>query len=133
MSLIPRGFFFDDDFNNFFLPTTVNMKRNDMKCDIYEKDDNYHIDIDIPGFDKEDIDIKVNDGCLTVKARKSSEKNEEDKNYIRRERTYGEYQRSFTLGNVDPDNIEAKFENGMLMITVPKKEEIDTSKTIQIK
>lgn len=130
MNLIPRSFFFDDDFESFFLPNT---KRTDMKCDIYEKDDNYHIEMDIPGFDKEEINIKVDDGRLTVTASKSVEKNEEDKSYIRRERSYGEYQRSFVLGDADIDKIDAKFEKGMLMITIPKKEKIDTSKIIEIK
>jgi len=132
MNLIPRSFFFDDDFDDLFLPSSP-MKRNDMKCDIYEKDNNYHIEMDIPGFDKENVTIKVDDGRLTIKATKEAEENSNDKNYIRRERTYGEYQRSFILGDVDVDKIDAKFEKGMLMITVPKKEKIDTSKVIEIK
>lgn len=132
MNLIPRGFFFDDDFDNFFL-TSPNIKRNDMKCDIYEKDNNYYIEMDIPGFAKEDVKIEVDDGRLTIKAAKSAENNTEDKNYIRRERSYGEYQRSFTLGDIDADNIDAKFEKGMLIITLPKKEVVDTKKVIEIK
>lgn len=129
-SLIPKSFFFDDDFDDFFFPT---IRRNDMKCDIYEKDNNYHIEMDIPGFDKEDIKIEVDEGRLTIKASKNNENKEEDKNYIRRERSYGEYQRSFVLGDVDTENIEAKFEKGMLIVTLPKKEVIENKKTIEIK
>ena len=121
--------FFDDVFDNFFVSTP---RRNDMKCDIYEQDGKYHIEMDIPGYDKKDIKIETDNGYLTISASKSEEKKDENKNYIRRERSYGEYQRSFILGDVDADNIEAKFEKGMLMITLPKKEAIDTKKIIEI-
>ncbi len=130
MNLIPRSFFFDDDFDNLFVQSP---KRNEMKCDIYEEGDNYHIVMDTPGYDKGDINIEVKDGYLTIKASKNKEENEETKNYIRRERVYGEIQRSFALGDVDTNKIDAKFTNGTLHLTVPKKEEIDTTKKIEIK
>ncbi len=130
MNLIPRSFFFDDDFEDFFL---TSRGRNDMKCDIYEKDGLYHIEMDIPGFDKEDINVESKDGYLTVKVKKTNEVNEENKNYIRKERSYGEYSRTFNLGDADADNVEAKFEKGILLITVPKKDESLTKKTIEIK
>lgn len=130
MNLIPRSFFFDDDFDN---PFAVLPKRNEMKCDIYEEGDNYHIIIDTPGYDKKDISIEVKDGYLTVKASKESEEKEENKNYIRKERTYGEIQRTFALGDVDSEKIDAKFENGTLRIVIPKKEAIDNTKRIEIK
>lgn len=129
MNLIPRSFFFDD-FEDFFLTTRG---RNEMKCDIYEKDGLYHIEMDIPGFDKEDINVEAKDGYLTVKVKKTNEVNEENKNYIRKERSYGEYSRTFNLGDADADNVEAKFEKGILLITVPKKDESLTKKTIEIK
>lgn len=130
MNIIPRNFFFDDDFDNLFLSTT---KKNEMKCDIYEEDGNYHIVMDVPGYDKNDINIEVKDGYLTIKASKSSEENEETKKYIRRERAYGEFQRSFALGDVDSDKIDANFSNGTLKITIPKQEAVDTTKKIEIK
>ncbi|MDD4188284.1 MAG: Hsp20/alpha crystallin family protein [Bacilli bacterium] len=130
MNLIPKSFFFDDDFDNFLLTAKG---RNDMKCDIYEKDNNYHIELDIPGFEKEDIDVEIKDGYLTVKAKRSNEIEEEEKNYIRRERSYGEYTRSFNLGDADEEKVDAKFENGTLLITVPKKDESLSKKTIKIK
>lgn len=130
MNIIPRNFFFDDDFDNLFLSTT---KKNEMKCDIYEEDGNYHIVMDAPGYDKNDINIEVKDGYLTIKATKSSEENEETKKYIRRERVYGEFQRSFALGDVDSDKIDANFSNGTLKITIPKQEAVDTTKKIEIK
>ena len=104
-----------------------------MKCDIYEKEDVYHIELDVPGFGKEDINVEVKDGYLTVRAKKEKEETEEEKNYIRRERSYGEYTRSFNLGDADEEKVNAKFENGILLITVPKKDESLSKKTIEIK
>ena len=130
MDLIPRRFYLDDIFDDF-MPS----RRNDnMKCDIYEKDGNYHIEMDIPGFKKEDISIEVDDGYLTIEAEKNIENNEEneDRNYIRRERSYNSYKRSFYLGDLDQDSIEAKFNDGMLNMTVPKKELTSNKKKIDI-
>lgn len=130
MNLIPRSFFFDDDFDDFFKPV---MRRNDVKCDIYEENGEYHIEMDIPGYDKKDINIEVKDGYLTIKASKETEDKEESKNYIRRERVVGSFTKSFALGDVDTDKIDAKFENGILNITIPKQEVVDNTKTIEIK
>lgn len=129
MNLIPRSFFFDDDFDDVFKP----MRRNDMKCDIYEEDGKYNIILDLPGFNKEDINIEVKDGYLNIKASKSEEENDENKKYIRRERVYSEVSRSFALGDADEDKIDAKFENASLHIIIPKLEESETKKKIEIK
>ena len=70
---------------------------------------------------------------LTITAEKSDNSEDKDKNYIRQERSYGKYQRSFYLGDIDKEKIDAKFENGILKITMPKKEEVKSSKkTIEI-
>ena len=130
MDLIPRRFYLDDIFDDF-MPS----RRNDnMKCDIYEKDGNYHIEMDIPGFKKEDISIEVEDGYLTIEAEKNNEDKTEDdsKNYIRRERSYNSYKRSFYLGDLDQDNIKAEFNDGMLEVIVPKKEKTTDKKKIEI-
>ena len=133
MNLIPRNFLFDDDLEDFFV--TKPSKRGEMKCDIYEKDGNYHIEMDVPGFSKEDISVEAKDGYLTISAEKKNEVNEEDdkKNYIRRERVYGKYERTFYVGDLDQDKIDAEFNNGCLKITVPKKEEVENKKVIEIK
>lgn len=119
MNLIPRSFFFDDDLDDLMFPA---IKRNDMKCDIYEKDNMYHIEMDVPGYNKEDINIEVKDGYLTVSASKTKEDSSEDKNYIRRERVSGTFSRTFSLGDIDVNSITAKFENGILTIVMPKQE-----------
>ena len=131
MDLMPRKFYLDDIFDDFI----SSRKEQNMKCDIYEKGGDYHIEMDIPGFNKDEISVETKDGYLTIKAEKKNEVNEEDKekNYIRRERTYGKYERSFYLGDLDEDKIDASFENGMLKLVVPKKEEVDTKKVIEIK
>lgn len=131
MDLMPRKFYLDDIFDDFI----SSRKEQNMKCDIYEKGGDYHIEMDIPGFNKDEISVETKDGYLTIKAEKKNEVNEEDKdkNYIRRERTYGKYERSFYLGDLDEDKIDASFENGMLKLVVPKKEEVETKKVIEIK
>lgn len=129
MNLIPRKFYLDDLFDNFI----TSRDNNNMKCDIYEKGGNYHIEMDIPGFDKNDISIEVKDGYLTISAEKNEEDNKEEKNYIRKERSYGKYERSFYLGDLDSENIEAEFNNGILKVTVPKKEVVENKKVIEIK
>ncbi len=129
MNLLPRKFYLDDFLEDFF---PENHSRNYMKCDIYEKDDKYHILVDIPGFEKENIKMDCTDGYLTIEASKVDEKNDEDKNYIRRERTIGQFKRQFYVGNVDSSNIKAEFKHGVLKIVVPKKGENESKNLIEI-
>lgn len=138
MALIPRLMpnYLDGVFDDFFTP----MKGDEfskMKCDIYLKDNVYTMEMDIPGFDKQDVKIEVDDNdYLTITAEKSTSNDSEDddKNYVRKERSYGKYQRSFYVGDIDKDNIDATFENGILKVTMPKKEEEKSSKkTIEVK
>ena len=134
--LVPNKVYLDDVFDDFMFPT-VKDDFGKMKCDIYEKDGAYHLEMDVPGFDKKDVQIEVDDNdYLTITAEKNTEDSEEDadKNYIRKERNYGKYQRAFYVGGIDKDNIQANFENGILKISMPKKEEEKSSKkTIEIK
>lgn len=97
----------------------------DMSCDIYEKDNKYHVEMDIPGFSKDDIKIECHKGTITVSIEKNLENDTEDDNkkYIRRERKIGKYKRSFYLGDIDEENIKAEFKNGTLIMIVPLKEE----------
>ena len=127
MNLIPRSFFLDDFFDDF-----GKVKVNDLKCDIYEKDGNYVVEMDVPGYNKDEISIDVEKGYLTISAEHDSEVNEEDKNYIRKERFYGSTRRQFYVGDVDEDSIKANFADGVLKVVVPKKEEIETKKKIEI-
>jgi HSP20 family protein len=129
MNLISRNFYLDDIFEDFISP----FKETQMKCDIYEKDGDYHIEIDIPGFEKKDINLEVKDGYLIISAEKQDKVKDEGKDYIRRERKYGKYQRSFYIGDVESEKIEAEFKDGLLKILVPKIEEVIDKKVIEIK
>ena len=133
MDLIPRRFFMNDLFDEVMPPMPP--KDHHMKCDIYEKDGKYHIEMDVPGYKKEDIKIEAEKDSLVITAEHNEEKNEdnENKKYIHRERRYGKYQRSFYLQDLDSDNIEASFNDGVLKITIPKKEEEQNKKLIDIK
>lgn len=135
--LMPNKFYLDDVFDDFMFPTMKDSEFGKLRCDIYEKDGVYTLEMDVPGFDKKDVKIEVdNNDYLTITAEKSSENNEEDdnKNYIRKERSYGKYQRSFYVGGIDKEKIDANFLNGTLVVTMPKKEEEKSSKqTIEIK
>lgn len=132
MNFMPKRYYIDDFFDDFSIDRFG--KNGQMKCDIYEKDGKYTIEMDIPGYNKDDISIEVDKDVLTVTASKEKEENDESKNYIRRERVYGTFSRSFNLGSdVDLENIDAEFVKGMLKITVPKAEEKSSKKTIDIK
>lgn len=99
--------------------------RNLMKTDVREHDDSYEIDIDLPGFDKEDINLNLNDGYLTINAQKTQDK--ESKKHgkvIRQERYEGSMTRSFYIGEeVTGEEIKAAFKNGVLKVTLPKKDQ----------
>jgi len=96
-----------------------------MKTDIKEKKDEYIIDIDLPGYEKEGIKLNIQDGYLTVHATVNKEEKDEEKGkFVRKERYSGECSRSFYVGeNVTENEIKAKFKNGTLTIEIPKKEE----------
>ncbi|MBQ3796927.1 MAG: Hsp20/alpha crystallin family protein [Butyrivibrio sp.] len=95
-----------------------------MKTDIREKDDNYEVAIDLPGFKKEEIEVELNDGYITISASKGLDKDANDKKgrLIRQERYAGAMQRSFYVGeNIEKENIEATYRHGVLTLTIPKK------------
>ena len=109
-----------------------------MKTDVRETEKTYELDIDLPGFKKDEIQIELKDGYLTVSAAKGLDKDEEDKkgHYIRQERYSGAMSRTFYVGDdVKQEDIKAKFENGILSLSVPKpveQKKVETSKHIAI-
>ena len=97
--------------------------KNLMKTDVRETEDSYELDIDLPGFKKDEVSVELKNGCLTIQAAKGLDKEETDKKgkYIRQERYAGSCSRSFYVGeDVEPDQISAKLESGILQISVPK-------------
>ena len=113
---------FDDSFFGDRNPLYGKHAKNMMKTDIRETGEGYELDIDLPGFKKDEINAELKDGYLTISAAKGLDKDEKDKDgrYIRRERYCGQCQRSFYVGDVKPENIGAKYEDGVLKLTLPK-------------
>ena len=96
---------------------------NAFRTDITEKDGVYTLTAELPGFKKEDISIDIDKDCLTIAAERKDESEDEDKerNYVRRERFYGSYSRSFNVKGIDIDAINASYADGILTLTMPSK------------
>ena len=133
---------FNDDWMNFGFPEVKKAlygkhASHEMKTDVRETDSGYEVDIDLPGFKKDEINIQLDNGYLSISAAKGLDKDEQDKEgkYIRKERYAGSMSRSFYVGNaITQDDIKAKYESGILRLSVPKKaaEEIEGAKRIAI-
>jgi len=120
--------FFDDFFN---MPFFGRFDNAPLRADIRETENEWLIDAELPGMDKKDIQIDLNDGYLTISATHNNEINEEKENYIRRERICGSYKRSFFVDNVKEDQIKATYKDGILSLTLPKAEP-DKKKKVNI-
>ena len=124
---------FNDFDKNFF---GTNMPINNCRTDIRDDGDKYVMESELPGFDKEDIKLDINGSQLTIAAEHSTNNDEKDDkgNYIRRERTFGSYKRSYDIGDVNTDAISAEYKNGILTIELPKKaSEAPVAKRLEIK
>lgn len=132
--MIPRRNFFDEVFDDSMFSKK---ETRIMKTDIQEKDGNYIFTIDVPGFEKEGINIDLENGYLTVSAtmNKDVDEEKEDGKYIYKERYCGECSRSFYVGDaVKEEDVKAGFKNGILTITIPAEKQVEqeTKKRIQI-
>lgn len=122
--MLPSRMFFDDE---------LFKSEEKIKTDLYEKDGKLVLEMEAPGYTKEDIDISLDKGDLTVTFSRENHE-EENKKYLHRERrSYSKITRSFYLGDVAEDEVDASFKNGILVISCPKKKEIETKRTISIK
>lgn len=109
--------FFDDFFDAPFF-----RQETRMKTDVQEKDGNYLIEMELPGYDKEDITADIKDGYLTIQASHEDEKDEKETNYIRKERSYGQCSRTFYVGKqIEVTDVKASFKNGILSMAIPKE------------
>ena len=129
---------FDPFFDGFFrFPSFKNeIKEMEklMKTDVRESETGYELEIEMPGYEKTDINIELNNGYLTVTANKCTKTEETDKkeNYIRRERYCGNCARSFYVGDVSEEDISASLDKGLLNIHIPKETAKETKKKIEI-
>ncbi|GAA3018032.1 Hsp20 family protein [Tetragenococcus solitarius] len=124
-----RDDFFDNFFNGF-------MGNDNFQVDIKEKDNNYEVTADLPGFDKSDLNVTYDDGVLTIEANRNdiTEDKDEEGNFLRRERSSRSYRRQFMLKGVDDENIDASFKDGVLDLNLPKtSDEVEEKKKIDIK
>ena len=120
--------FFNDNFGMFPMwnernPLYGKHAKNLMKTDVRETEDSYEVDIDLPGFKKDEITVDLKDGYLTIQAAKGLDKDEPDKKgrYIRQERYAGACSRSFYVGEIKPEDVSAKYEDGILKLSMPKQ------------
>ena len=136
MMLMPRRNYslfddlFRDDFFDKKMPTF-------MKTDIKEMKDKYQLEVDLPGYKKENINLELEEGYLKISAKAEEKKDDEESNYLHKERYYGECTRSFYVGDdIKEEEISAEFNDGILRIDIPKKTEEETAsekKQIEIK
>ena len=106
---------------------------SEFKTDIQDKGDHYLLEADLPGMKKEDIAIDIDGDNLTIKAERRNEHEEKDKSYVRCERSYGSYARSFDISGIKAEGIKASYNDGVLSLTLPKKDvEVSGSRRLAI-
>lgn len=130
--LVDLDDFFDDFFNNFGRFGLTNTGINTFRTDIKETENEYIVLAELPGVNKENINIEVDENYMTITAVNDEIIEEEKNNYIRKERRSGRFQRSFNISDVKADEIRAKYENGILEIVLPKAEKGKKSRRIDI-
>jgi HSP20 family protein len=119
---------FDSLFNEFF-----EKKPSLIKVDVKETESEYFLEAELPGFNKENINLEYKDNYLTLSANREEVVEDSKESYIRKERSYGKVSRTFYIENLDKDNIKAKYKDGVLQVTLPKVQEtIDESSKIEI-
>lgn len=107
-----------------------------FRTDVSDTGDAFKLEAELPGFNKDDIKIDIENDCLTISAERKLDTTDEDKksNFVKRERFYGSYSRSFDVTGIDVDTIEAAYDNGVLTLTLPKKKEVlPVSRRLEIK
>lgn len=121
----------DDFFNDTWLPGR-SLLSDSFKIDVKETEKAYTVEAELPGVKKEEIKLELNDGRLSITVQREERTEEENKNYVHRERRFGSMQRSVYLADVKPEGVTAKFRDGLLEVTVPKAEHPDKSRKIEI-
>ncbi|MFB2020569.1 Hsp20/alpha crystallin family protein [Pseudoflavonifractor sp. P01025] len=121
--------FFDDSLEKEFFgthnPLYGKHAKNLMKTDVKDVNDHYEVAVDLPGFQKDEVNVELENGYLTISAAKGLDKDQKDDegHYIRQERYSGSCSRSFYVGDIQPEDIHAKYEDGILKLTLPKADQ----------
>ena len=124
--------YFDNFEKNFFGDMTQGISA--FRTDVIDDGDNYIVKAELPGFDKNDINIGIEGNNLTISAQRNEENEDKKDNYIYKERRYGSFARSFDVSNIKSDEITADYKNGILSLNLPKREEaVPQSHRIEIK
>lgn len=126
-----RDDYFNQLFNSFFSDDFVAPMTsfgNSFRVDLKETEKEYMIEADLPGVNKEAIDIEYDSNYLIISAKREETVEDKKDNYVRRERSFGEFRRSFYIDNIDKDKIDASFKDGVLNISLPKSESHNTNK-----
>ncbi len=121
-----------DDFFTNPISRSRSLMDNSFKLDIKDEEDKYVIEADLPGVKKEEINLELDDGTLTISIEREEKEDKEEKDYVHRERRYSSMSRSIRLGDIKDEDINAKLEDGVLCIDLPKGEEKDKTKKIPI-
>ena len=121
---------FDEMQRSFFNDSTS----LSFRTDVIDTGDAYKLDAELPGFKKEDISIDVENDCLTISVERKAEDEDKRPNFVKRERVYGSFSRSFDVSGIDVEKIEAAYNDGILTLTMPKKVEVKpASRKLEIK
>jgi len=121
-------FFMDDFFNDRFTPFSTF-----AGVDVIKNESGYELHVDLPGISKEDIVIDMKDDILSIKVNTEEEKENTEKNYVIRQRSSRKFSRSFKVAGVQEENIQASYENGVLVLNLPFKEKIEVTRKIEVK
>lgn len=127
--------FFDDFFNDFRM-VTPNTANSLMKTDITETENSYKLAVELPGYDKDDVKVSIEDGYLLIEAETRIENDEKDNDdkFLKRERYYGSMKRSYYVGNVEIDDVKGSFDKGILNLEVPKEvKKVPEKKYLELK
>ena len=123
-----------DEMERSFFGGNTHAALASFRTDVTDTGDAFVLDAELPGFKKEDIKIDVENDCLTITAERKADEEEKQKNFIKRERFYGSYSRSFDVSGVNVDGIEAEYSDGVLKLTMPKKvETVPPTRRLEIK
>lgn len=131
--------FFDQFFNHFFSDefltpfTSINSAHRSFRVDVQETENSYLVEADLPGVKKGDINIAYENNYLTISAKREENREERKDNYIRQERSAGQFRRTFYIDDIDPDRIDASFQDGVLKINLPKTHPGNDKKIIEIR